>query len=68
MAEMCGHWGFVSMSRGSISNWLLLQDYELLLSWSLVFYSRLSDALKLVFTLYKFMLRDLLVSICNSAG
>lgn len=59
MAEICGHWGFVSMSKGSINNWFLLQDYELLLSWSLVFCSRLFNALKLVFALCNFMLRDL---------
>lgn len=59
MAEICGHWGFVSMSKGSINNWFLLQDYELLLSWSLVFYSRFFNALELVFALCNFMLRDL---------
>lgn len=68
MAQICGRWGFVSMSKGSINNQRLLQDYELLLYWSLVFYFRFFNAPKLVFALCNFMLRDLLASTYNSAG
>lgn len=50
-AEICGHWGFVSMSKGSTNNWLLPQDYELPLAWSLVFYFGFFNALKLLFAL-----------------
>lgn len=39
------------MSKGSTNNWLLPQDYELPLAWSLVFYFGFFNALKLLFAL-----------------
>lgn len=72
-AEICGHWGFVSMSKGSTNNWLLPQDYELPRAQSLVFYFgffnlKLEFPLELEFALSNIMLRGSLASVCNSAG